>query len=103
MRDYLEAVKACLRAFRGDEPLAHDGPYHKLSLLPATWAPRRHDPGDVKVDVSAVAPWMTNMAGSVAAGIHVHTFHSMPYLHAPIVPQFPARAAEAGSTSVDPT
>src|SRR3546814_1733210 len=31
MRDYLEAVKACLRAFRGDEPLAHDGPYYKRS------------------------------------------------------------------------
>ena len=25
MRDYVAAVKACLRAFRGDEPLAHDG------------------------------------------------------------------------------
>ena len=54
MRDYVLAVKACLRAFRGEEPLAHDGPYYKLSLLPATWAPPPHDYGDIKVDVSAV-------------------------------------------------
>lgn len=34
MRDYLGAVRACLRAFRGEEPLRHDGPYYQLSLLP---------------------------------------------------------------------
>src|SRR3546814_35551 len=101
MRDYLEAVKACLRAFRGDEPLAHDGPYYKLSLLPATWAPRRHDHGDVKVDVSAVGPWMTKMAGSVADGIHVHPFHSMHYLHERLVPAVTEGAAEAGRTFDD--
>src|SRR5205807_4587563 len=54
LRDYVQAVQACFRAFRGDEPLAHEGPYYQLSLLPATWAPRSHEHGDIKVDVSAV-------------------------------------------------
>ncbi len=53
------------------------GPYYKLTLLPAMWAPRRHAFGDVKVDVSAVGPWMCRMAGEVADGIHVHPFHSV--------------------------
>jgi probable F420-dependent oxidoreductase len=77
LRDYVQAVQACLRAFRGEEKLAYDGAYYHLSLLPAAWAPRRHDYGDIKVDISAVAPWMCRMAGEVADGIHVHPLHSV--------------------------
>ncbi len=101
MRDYLRAVQACLRAFRGEEGLAHDGPYYKLSLLPAMWAPRQHEFGDIKVDVSAVGPWMCRMAGAVADGIHVHPFHSVPYLHDRLLPAVAEGAAEAGRSPAD--
>lgn len=101
MRDYLQAVQACLRAFRGEERLHHDGPYYKMSLLPAEWAPRRHAFGDVKVDVSAVGPWMCEMAGAVADGIHVHPFHSMPYLRDRLLPAVAAGAEGAGRTAAD--
>ena len=80
LRDYVRAVQACFRAFRGEEPLSHSGPYYELSLLPAAWAPRRHEYGDIKIDVSAVGPWMCRMAGENADGIHVHPLHSLPYL-----------------------
>lgn len=101
MRDYLLAVKACLRAFRGEEPLHHEGPYHRLTLLPAQWAPRRHEHGDVKVDVSAVGPWMCEMAGEVADGIHVHPFHSMHYLRERLLPAVERGAAKAGRRRED--
>jgi len=100
MRDYLLAVQACLRAFRGDEPLAHEGPYYSLSLLPAAWAPRRHEYGDIKVDVSAVGPWMCRMAGEHADGIHVHPLHSLPYLENRLLPSVSEGAAKSGR-SVD--
>ena len=96
MRDYLEAVAACFRAFRGEAKLDHDGPYYKLSLLPAQWAPPRHEYGDIKIDVSAVGPWMCKMAGEVADGIHVHPLHSMPYLKNRLIP-----AASAAGRDVD--
>ncbi len=89
MRDYVAAVKACLRAFRGEERLHHDGPYYQLSLLPAAWAPRPHDHGDVKVDISAVGPYMTKAANEVADGIHVHPLHSMTYLDERLAPAAP--------------
>jgi probable F420-dependent oxidoreductase len=101
MKDYLLAVQACLRAFRGEERLHHDGPYYKLSLLPPEWAPRRHEFGDVKVDVSAVGPWMCEMAGEVADGIHVHPFHSMPYLRDRLLPAVTTGAEAAGRTLGD--
>ena len=34
MRDYVAAVKACLRAFRREEKLSHEGPFYQLTLLP---------------------------------------------------------------------
>jgi probable F420-dependent oxidoreductase len=100
LRDYEEAVRACFRAFRGEEALSHDGPYYQLSLLPAAWAPRRHDHGDIKVDISAVGPWMCRMAGEVADGIHVHPLHSLTYLRDRLVPAVEAGATAAGR-SVD--
>ena len=99
MRDYVEAVQACLRAFRGEESLAHSGPYYNLSLLPAAWAPSRHGFGDIKVDISAVGPWMCRMAGEVADGVHVHPLHSTHYLHQRLLPAVAQGAARAGRAS----
>ena len=96
LRDYVDAVRACFRAFRGDEPLDHDGPFYQLSLLPAAWAPRRHALGDIKVDISAVGPWMCRMAGEVADGIHVHPLHSPTYLRDRLLPAVAEGAAAAG-------
>jgi probable F420-dependent oxidoreductase len=101
LKDYVLAVKACLAAFRGDERLAHDGPYYKLSLLPAQWSPRRHAYGNVKVDISAVGPWMCRAAGEVADGIHVHPFHSVDYLQKRLAPAVADGAARAGRDPAD--
>lgn len=80
LMDYVRAVRACFRAFRGEESLNYEGPFYRMSLLPAAWAPRQHPFGDIKIDVSAVNPWMCRMAGEVADGVHVHPFHSAQYL-----------------------
>lgn len=99
MRDYVQAVKACLRAFRREEPLAHHGPYYELSLLPEAWTPRPHAHGDVKIDVAAVNPWMCAMAAEVADGIHVHPLHSSRYLRGRLLPAVARGAATAGRTT----
>ncbi len=86
MKDYVLAVKACLRAFRREGPLQHDGPYYKMNLLPEQWTPPRHDHEDVKVDISAVGPFMLRVAGEVADGVHVHPMHSMHYIRTHLLP-----------------
>jgi probable F420-dependent oxidoreductase len=101
MRDYLLAVQDALAAFRGERPLAHDGPYYQLSLLPGQWRPPMHEHGDIDVDVSAVGPWMTTMAGEVADGVHVHPLHSMPYLEQRLIPAVQAGAERAGRSLAD--
>ncbi len=100
LKDYVEAVKACFRAFRGEEKLSHDGPYYQLSLLPGAWSPPNHEYGDVKVDISAVGPYMSRAAGEVADGVHVHPLHSVPYLDDVLEPKL-AEGAARRDRSVD--
>ncbi len=95
LRDYVLAVKACWRAFNREERLSHEGEFYELSLLPPDWAPRPHD-HPMKVDISAVGPIMTRVAGEVADGIHVHPLHSMPYIENRLLPAVSEGAAAAG-------
>lgn len=101
MRDYVGAFKACIRAFRGDEKLHHDGPYYKLSLLPGQWAPPRHDYQTVKIDISAVGPQMCRVAGELCDGVHVHPMHSMRYIEKRLLPSLAQGAARAGRSATE--
>ena len=101
MRDYMLAVKASICAFRGDERLAHDGPFYKLNLLTPQWSPPRHDFEDIKIDMSAVNPLMLKVTGEVADGLHVHPMHSMPYIENRVLPALKEGAESAGRSLDD--
>ena len=101
MRDYVSAFKACLRAFRGEEKLSHEGPYYNLSLLPAMWSPPRHEYEDIKVDISAVGPYMCKVAGELCDGVHVHPMHSMPYIENRLLPAVTEGASRANRSMSD--
>jgi len=101
MRDYVGAFKACIRAFRREEKLHHEGPYYNLSLLPAQWSPPRHEFEDVKIDISAVGPLMCRVAGELCDGVHVHPMHSMTYLENRLLPAVAAGAEKAGRPVTD--
>lgn len=101
LKDYVLAVKDVLAAFRRDAPLRHEGGFYSMTLLPEAWTPARHDHGDIKIDISAVGPYMTRMAGEVADGVHVHPLHSMPYLQHRLIPAVAEGAAKAGRSMGD--
>ena len=99
--DYVLAVKACFKAFRGEERLNHEGDFYSLSLLPDAWKPRSHDFGEIKVDISSVGPLMNSVAGQVADGVHVHPMHSMHYIENRLLPEIEQGAQSAGRESSD--
>ena len=70
LKEYVLAMQAIFRAFRGDEPLAVDGEFYHLDLLPAQWSPGPIGAPNPPIDVAAVNPWMLRMAGEVADGVH---------------------------------
>ncbi len=101
LADYVRAVKACFRAFAEEEPMAYQGSYYSLTLLPKQWKPSNHPYGDIKIDVAAVNPWMCRMAASVADGIHVHPLHSSVYLKERLLPEVENATRETGRNPKD--
>ena len=100
LRDYALAVKACWRAFTREERLEHEGDFYNLSLLPRDWSPKPHE-HEMKLDISAVGPLMTKVAGEVADGIHVHPLHSMHYIENRLKPAVAEGAAISGRSTDD--
>ncbi|MHB8439147.1 MAG: TIGR03617 family F420-dependent LLM class oxidoreductase [Acidimicrobiales bacterium] len=96
LRDYVQAVRACFAAFAGDAPLAYDGEFYRLNLLPPMWSPGPIDSPAPAIDVAAVNPWMLRMAGEVADGVHVHPLNHPAYLREVVVPEIAEGARRAG-------
>jgi len=86
LREYVRAVRACFDAFAGRAPLAFEGAYWSLTLLPGTWSPGPLAVDEPAIDVAAVNPWMLRMAGEVADGVHVHPLNTPTYLSTTVVP-----------------
>lgn len=101
MREYVLALRAIFAAFRGPDPLRHEGEYWTLSLLPDMWSPGPIAAPDPPVDLAAVNPWMLHMAGEVADGVHVHPLNTPRYLRDTVIPNVHAGAARAGRSLAD--
>ena len=80
MEEYVLALRAIFRAFAGEEKLNFSGKFWEFNLLPSAWAPGPISVGRPSVDVAAVNPWMLQMAGRCADGVHVHPLNTAPYL-----------------------
>ena len=98
LREYVLALRAIFRAFRGDAPLKFEGEYYRLSLLPPMWSPGPIAAADPPIDVAAVNPWMLRMAGEHADGVHVHPLNTRAYYEHTLGPNLDAGLARAGRT-----
>ena len=101
MRDYIGALRAIFAAFRGSGPLAYDGEYIHLSLLPSMWSPGSIDVDDPPIDVAAVNPWMLQMAGEHANGIHIHPLNTSLYLNETVLPNLQTGLQTSGRSLGD--
>jgi probable F420-dependent oxidoreductase len=86
LREYVQAVRACFRAFGGEEKLAFEGTWWSMSLLPPAWSPGAIGVPAPAIDVAAVNPWMLRMAAEVADGIHVHPLNTPTYFEQTVRP-----------------
>ncbi|MEY2421122.1 MAG: hypothetical protein QOI95_1189 [Acidimicrobiaceae bacterium] len=100
MREYVLALRAIYRAFRGDEQLSFDGKYYKFSLLPAMWSPGKLRCPDPPIDVAAVNPWMLRMTGELADGVHVHPLNTPTYYRDTLLPNLAASGRDLASFAV---
>ncbi|HMC43339.1 MAG TPA: LLM class flavin-dependent oxidoreductase, partial [Acidimicrobiales bacterium] len=101
--EYVLAVKAIFRAFRGETPLAFEGQYYRLSLLPPLWSPGPIAVPDPRIDVAAVNPWMLRMAAEVADGVHVHPLNTVVYYDETLLPNLAEGSSRAGTGAREPS
>jgi probable F420-dependent oxidoreductase len=101
LREYVLALKQIFGAFRHGTPLAVEGDFYNLSLLPPIWSPGAIDCGDPPIDIAAVNPYMLRMAGEVADGVHVHPLNTPTYLRETVLPNLEAGAALSGRRMED--
>ena len=101
LREYVIAVKAIFESFREGAPLAVEGEFYNLSLLPPTWSPGPIDCPNPPVDVAAVNPWMLRMAAEEADGVHVHPLNTPTYLEETVLPNLEKGAARSGRNVTD--
>jgi probable F420-dependent oxidoreductase len=97
--EYVQAVRACFAAFRREAPLAFEGRWYSMSLLPANWSPGDIAVPNPPIDISAVNPWMLRRAGEVADGVHVHPLNHVTYLRQVVEQNVAAGAATAGRSA----
>ncbi|HEV3227717.1 MAG TPA: TIGR03617 family F420-dependent LLM class oxidoreductase [Acidimicrobiales bacterium] len=100
LRDYVLALRAIFRAFRGEEPLRYAGTYYDFSLLPAMWSPGKLDQPDPPIDVAAVNPWMLRMTGEHADGVHVHPLNTPTYYQETLLPNLAAAGRDLSAFAV---
>jgi len=103
MKEYVQALQAIFRAFRGSEKLSFDGDYYSFSLLPPQWSPGPIAAADPPIYVSAVLGWMSRMAGEVCDGIHIHPFNSAAYVRDVQRPRVQEGVDRAGRELADVT
>ncbi|HEX7095776.1 MAG TPA: TIGR03617 family F420-dependent LLM class oxidoreductase [Acidimicrobiales bacterium] len=97
LRDYVAAVRACWRAFQSGEPLDHRGEFYELTIGKlGAWSGGPIEHPDIPVYLAGVRPWMLQMIGAVADGVHVHPFHSRRYLDEVVLPNIATGRERAG-------
>jgi probable F420-dependent oxidoreductase len=100
MREYVLALRAIYRAFRGEEPLRYEGEYYNFSLLPAMWSPGPLKCPDPPIDIAAVNPWMLRMAGRHGDGVHVHPLNTPTYYEQTLLPNLAASGRDLSAFAV---
>jgi probable F420-dependent oxidoreductase len=100
LKEYVLALRAVFRAFRGEEPLKFEGEFYNLTLLPAMWSPGALGVADPPIDLAAVNPWMLRMTGEVADGVHVHPLNTPTYYRETLLPNLAASGRDLSSFRV---
>jgi probable F420-dependent oxidoreductase len=101
LRDMLQALRAVWRSWQEGEPLRHEGPYHRLTLMTPFFNPGPIEHPAIPVYIAGVNPALCRLAGEEANGFVAHPYHSAAYLRQVVRSEIDAGAARAGRAPAD--
>jgi probable F420-dependent oxidoreductase len=98
MRDLVLAIKAIWRCWQEGEPLAHDGPFYRVSFMNPPFNPGPNPYGLPPILLGALGPRMTRMVAEVADGLLVHPFSTERFVRERMLPTVAEGLASSGRT-----
>ncbi len=96
MREYIHALRHIWNAWQTQTPVKFHGDIFDFNLMPPFFDPGPIADPNIKVYVSAVNPYMLQVAGEVCDGVLLHGFCTPKYTREVIIPNLEIGARRAG-------
>jgi len=97
MREYVQSLRAIWDAFQDGTPLRYEGEHYRFTRLQPFFNPGPIEHPHIPVQLGAVGPRMTALAGEVADGLLTHPTNTAPrFLRESTLPELRAGAGRAG-------
>ncbi len=103
MRDYIQAMRAVWSCWQDGTQLNYEGPHYRLNVMTPNHRPRPL-PLDIPfppVQLAAVLPHMTRLAGELCQGVRLHGFATEAYVQNVALPNLRRGAERANRTLAD--
>jgi len=97
MREYILCLRAIFRTFQDREhPTWFEGAHYQFTMLPPVFSPPAIAHPHVPIDLAAVNPYMSRLAGELCDGVFAHPVCTARYLREVMLPTVAAGAKLAG-------
>jgi probable F420-dependent oxidoreductase len=101
LREYIQALRAIWDTWQNHTALRFRGDFYSFTLMTPFFDPGPISDPDIPIYISAVNPLICQVAGELCQGVHVHPFHTIPYLTDVMLPEIETGAASAGRSRKD--
>ena len=101
LREVVAALRAIWACWQEGTPLAFRGRSYRFDLMTPFFNPGPIAQPRIPIYLAGVNPQMCRIAGEVADGLHVHSFHSARYLRECVHPAVQEGLNRAGRSRVD--
>jgi probable F420-dependent oxidoreductase len=101
LREVVSALRAIWSAWQDRTPLDFRGQSYRFDLMTPFFDPGPIEHPYVPVYLAGVNPQMCRVAGEIADGLHVHSFHSARYLRECVHPAVQEGLNRAGRSRAD--
>jgi probable F420-dependent oxidoreductase len=96
LKDYILAMRKIWEAFQTGSGLRYRGEHYSFGVLPPFFNPGPIEHPEIPIYIAGVGAPLCHLAGEVAQGFHVHSFHTAKYLRKLTRPEIEKGAISAG-------
>jgi len=101
LREIVEALRAIWNTWQTKAPLRYHGKHYQIDLMTPFFDPGPIEHPHIPIYLAGVNPYMARLAGEVAEGVHIHSFHSAKYLREVLHPAVAEGLHRAGRSRLD--